>query len=409
MDVRAPTDHGQGYVHRAPTFLVGTDDQQEIMESFQKRDQKFSEAYQKNKPLCFSARSFQMTHPLKLSMGHKDADATKVCPVLLGVCDGVSQLQDFGIDPSILPHELLDICEELAMEQLMPDLLHGQCQYRGPVSLLHEAFIKTESHGSTTVLLAALDNSSQIHGKLHPMVAVLSIGDCKLLTLRRADGPLGRFETVFHTDMQRIGENAQMPLQVTRIDERIDPCFDLSVAVEVIEKGSAVHCVSVFEGDLVIMGSDGVFDNLFLSEVLEICNRNLKPSLKEFSPTPPSLLRHVAQLIVEAAHGKTRRNGGSGEPCETPIGRGGKADDTSVVIGEVVEWTDEHREVWTEIQRSQQWQGLLCGVSQPLCTQGCDPVGEYERRVQIPMGHNGVFPNDVLPFNEDGYPQCVLL
>ena len=33
-----------------------------------------------------------------------------------------------------------------------------------------------------------------------------------------------------------------------------------------------MHCVSAYEGDIVIMGSDGVFDNLFLDEILEMAN-----------------------------------------------------------------------------------------------------------------------------------------
>merc|ERR1719410_1702286 len=107
-------------MQRSPTFLVGTEKQKGILEEFQRREQHFTEEYQKNKPLCFSARAFQQTHPAKVRMGYKDADATLTSPMLLGVCDGVSQLEEFGMDPSELPHELLRVCEELAMMQLIP-------------------------------------------------------------------------------------------------------------------------------------------------------------------------------------------------------------------------------------------------------------------------------------------------
>merc|ERR1719272_440421 len=111
------------------------------------------------------------------------------------------------------------------MMQLIPDELprssNARDAYKGPISLLKEAYEETESFGSTTVLLAALDNSTRIHGKLHPMIAVLSIGDCELLMLRRPkrDEPL---QAVFHTEMQRIDQNVQTPLQLARVDERID-------------------------------------------------------------------------------------------------------------------------------------------------------------------------------------------
>merc|ERR1712003_524340 len=102
---------------------------------------------------------------------------------------------------------------------------------------------------------AILDNSTRIHGKLHPMIAVITVGDCELLILRRIKGLL---QPVFHTEMQRIDGHVQTPLQLARVDERIDADFDEDIALEVIERGSAVHCVSTYEGDVVLMGSDGV-------------------------------------------------------------------------------------------------------------------------------------------------------
>merc|ERR1719199_2055601 len=183
------------------------------------------------------------------------------------------------MDPAVLPHELLQTCEELAMQQLMPDMAQTPGErYKGPISLLKEAYEATESKGSTTVLLAALDNSTRIHGKLHPMIAVLSIGDCELLMLRRTHGRQSPLQAVFHTEMQRIDHNVQTPLQLARVDARIDEDFDETIALEVIEKGSAVHCVSAYEGDILVLGSDGVFDNLFLDEIVDVCNEIIRPT-----------------------------------------------------------------------------------------------------------------------------------
>ena len=39
------------------------------------------------------------------------------------------------------------------------------------------------------------------------------------------------------------------PLQLARVDARIDPNFHEALTIEVIERGSAVHCVSAYEGD----------------------------------------------------------------------------------------------------------------------------------------------------------------
>jgi serine/threonine protein phosphatase PrpC len=381
-----------GDMLRSPTFLVGTEKQRGLLDEFQRRDQHFTEEYQKNKPLCFSARAYQKTHPGKMKNGHKDADATLASPMLLGVADGVSQLEEFGMDASELPNELLRTCEELGMSQLIPGRpVNPQDAYRGPVSLLKEAYEETESLGSTTVLLAILDNSTKIHGKLHPMVAVLTIGDCELLMLRRLHGRQSPLQAVFHTEMQRIDGHVQTPLQLARVDERVDPEFDEELALEVIERGSAVHCVSAYEGDIIVLGSDGVFDNLFLDEVVDICNEALPaPKPGTFVPTQPALLSQIAKRVVEESHSKSKV-GKSGHLPETPIGRGGKMDDTSVVVGEVVEWTQAHSEVWAQVRRQRQWRSVVtCGGIDGTC-RSChkaeDSGDDYEVDLRRPNSH----------------------
>merc|ERR1712187_465772 len=145
---------------------------------------------------------------------------------------------------------------------------------------------------------------------------------------------------------------------------------DEDVALEVIERGSAVHCVSTYEGDIIVLGSDGVFDNLFLDEIVDICNEILLPPREanagNFATTPSTLLVQIAKRIVDASHGKSKV-GSQGSLPETPIGRGGKMDDTSVVVGEVVEWTEAHSKVWAQVRRNKQWQNMVsCG-----CIEAC--------------------------------------
>jgi len=385
-----------GDMKRSPTFLVNGQKQRGILEEFQKREEHYTEEFTKNKPLCFSARAYQMTHPAKARANHRDADATRTSPMLLGVCDGVSQLEDYGMDASELPKELLAVLEELAMLQLMPDGPETPADaYRGPVALLKEAYEATESLGSTTVILAVLDNSTRIHGKLHPMIAVLSIGDCELLLLRRTEGKRGDLSIVFHTEMQRIDGHCQTPLQLARVDERIDADFDEGIALEVIERGSAVHCVSAYEGDILVLGSDGVFDNLFLEEVIDIVNGCLRLP-KNRGSQPPDALEKAAKQIVSAAHRKSEEDSFGVLP-ETPIGRGGKVDDTSVVVGEVVEWTQAHRDILAQVRRHQRWRAMTgCGGMQCApsgggqCGSKCGGGDDSDEESQIPVKTRGL-------------------
>jgi len=346
---------------RSPTFFVGAERQKRNLEDFQRREQQLAEAYSKNKPLCFNARSYQKTHPAKAAKGHKDADACLAAPMILGVADGVSQIEDFGIDASELPHELLKVCEELGMYQLRPDThVAMQDTYRGPIPMLRRAFEATESLGSLTVVLAIMDNSTRIHGKRHPMVAIITIGDCELLILRRIEGKTAPMQAVCHTEMQRIDGHAQTPLQLARVDARIDPDFHEGITIEVIEKGSAVHCVSAYEGDIVVMGSDGVFDNLYLDEITAAVNQMIPPGSAH--PVHPGVLEQIANNIVEACHAKTFP-GRNGQMPEAPIGRGGKKDDTSCVVAEVIEWSEDKTAHWRpRVRQFLQLQGIIGNI-----------------------------------------------
>jgi|Transcript_55352 protein phosphatase PTC7 len=354
---------GEGF-GRSPTFVVGSERQRGTLDSLVRREQHFDEAYQKNKPLCFNAKAFQKTHPVKARKGQSDADATLCSPMLVAIADGVSQIEEFGIDASELPNELLNNVEELAVSQLLP----GQetDEYCGPITMMREAYEATESLGSTTVLTAIMDNSTKIHGKLHPMIAVCSIGDCEILILRRASD--GYLQSVFHTEMQRIDGNAQSPLQLARVDDSVDPDFDPSIAIEVIERGSAVHCVSAFEGDIVILGSDGVFDNLFIDEIVSLVQGMLgspDPAAK-FKAVDRHRLGAIAKRLVLEAHAKTQV--GPGGYRQSPIGPGGKIDDTSCVVAQVVEWTEAHGEAWAEVRQQRGWRNLFtCGGQLPSC------------------------------------------
>jgi len=367
--------HGDRLPVREGTFIISADQQRSALSAYQQiRERHLSQSSQASKPLSFSARSFQRTHPGMMrpdrkGVIHTDADATLVSLMLVGVADGISSLDVLEIDGSELPNELLQAAKEIAMQQLvshqtgLPDDSYG-----GPISLLKEAYEATESLGSTTVLLGILDNSSTVHGQMHPMIAVLTIGDCELLLLRRPKGPQSPLEVVFHTETQRVNaegckqrteDRVHVPMQLGRVDARVDPDFHEDLAIEVIEKGSAVQVVSTFEGDIAILGSDGVFDNVFVHELVDSCNYFMPPSTEEsFEPIHPAVLTQIARQIVHNSHAKTKAGAKRHMP-DTPIGKGGKMDDTSVVVAEVVEWTEDLSSAWSQ----RPWDDFFrCGI-----------------------------------------------
>jgi hypothetical protein len=203
--------------------------------------------------------------------------------------------------------------------------------------------------------------------------------------------------------MQRIDGTVQSPLQVARVGPEIDPNFDEEMAIEVIERGSAVHCISAYEGDIVVLGSDGVFDNMYIEEIVGICEEMLPqpyPYARQ-QPTSRSLLFEIARRIVRDSHSKTQQLPGGGWP-PAPL-RGGKADDTSCVVGEVVEWKREHSEAWVRVRRQKQWNAIFsCGMGGlPTCDDGEESEGDTHRH-SYPQNPNGSFSTTGGSFSEYG-------
>merc|ERR1712066_180078 len=93
---------------------------------------------------------------------------------------------------------------------------------------------------------------------------------------------------------------------------------------------------------------------------------------------------------VQPCHAKTW-GGPNGHMPETPIGKGGKMDDTSVVVAEVIEWTEAHSEVWAQVQRQRDWNKVVtCGGTFKAPCRSCgvdeDEVDNFE---EIPFNqHN---------------------
>jgi hypothetical protein len=257
------------------------------------------------------------------------------------------------------------------MAQLLPDApLAPQDAYKGPVALLKEAYRATESAGSTTVLLAAIDNSSKIHGKVHPMVAVLSVGNCELLVLRRLSGPDGQLEVVFHPDPQ------EGTTGVSRQHGRLNPGKAEEAALEALEENCAVHCVTALEGDVVILGDERVFGSLFLHEVVELCNEVL-PASSAGCDRAALLSELVNRIAQEASYD---------HDFSAMFGSAGAA--VHVVVGEVVEWVPgSQTSARTRMSPCTWWEcsGADCGrknscdsASRPALCEQAKSEGDFE-------------------------------
>lgn len=207
------------------------------------------------------------------------------------------------------------------------------------------AFDRVKSHGAATAVACILDADTRRLG-------ISWIGDSGVMVVRRptkqrsvgeepgAAVSRSRVSMVYKTREQQHSFN--FPYQLSHFPE--------SLHEQVLQKpNSPEDCntadIELQEGDLVLVYTDGVCDNLFEHEILEICNRALSPYSAKLIANPGAATSAsvVAESLVTAAFHRSRDTN-----ARTPFGRhakmngfptwerGGKEDDITLVAGWVV-------------------------------------------------------------------------
>ncbi|KAH7542766.1 hypothetical protein FEM48_Zijuj02G0109500 [Ziziphus jujuba var. spinosa] len=176
-------------------------------------------------------------HPKKVDTGGEDAFfVSKRKGGVIAVADGVSGWAEKDVDPALFPQELMANFYYLLEEQ---EELNND-----PQILIGKAHAATSSIGSATVILAMLERNG--------ILKIANVGDCGLRVIRE-----GR--TVFSTSPQE--HSFDCPYQLS------------SEIVGQTYLDAMVSSVELMEGDTIIMGSDGLFDNVFDNEIVSIIAR----------------------------------------------------------------------------------------------------------------------------------------
>ncbi|BEI93906.1 uncharacterized protein CcaverHIS019_0603650 [Cutaneotrichosporon cavernicola] len=161
-------------------------------------------------------------------------------------------------------------------------------------------------YGSSTCLLALLHHSTLL---------VANLGDCSLLIIRRG-------EVVFRTAEMQHAFNFPLQLGTHSRDEPMKDAKRYDIGVE--------------KEDVVIVGSDGLMDNLFDEDILE--------TLSEFAPPnqsgslPPFSPQLVSEALLDRARAVSEQMTATTPFMMRAIEEGidfvgGKKDDISVVVG----------------------------------------------------------------------------
>ncbi|XP_029153026.1 probable protein phosphatase 2C 26 isoform X1 [Arachis hypogaea] len=264
--------------------------------------------------VSFSVGSCLLPHPDKVDRGGEDALlVSNYNGGVLAIADGVSGWAEEDVDPSLFPREFLANASNFVEDM--------EVNY-DPQILIRKSHAATSSTGSATVIVAMLEKNG--------ILKIANVGDCGLRVIRNGS-------VIFSTSPQE--HYFDCPFQLS--SERAGQTY-LDAAL-----GKQVSNVELIEGDTIVMGSDGLFDNVFDYEIVSTIAtyRDVTEAAKALA----NLARiHATDSNFDSPYSLEARSKGYDAPLWKKIlgmkltvvyckaHRGGKLDDITVIVGQVV-------------------------------------------------------------------------
>lgn len=234
--------------------------------------------------------SCYLPHPDKEDTGGEDAHFICVDEQAIGVADGVGGWADLGVDAGQYARELMSNSVTAIQEE--PKGLID------PARVLVKAHSSTKAKGSSTACIIALTERG-IHA--------INLGDSGFIVVR--DGC-----TVFRSPVQQHGFNFTYQLESGNDGD--------------LPSSGEVFNVPVLAGDVIIAGTDGLFDNLYNNEVTAVVVHAVRAGL-----APQVTAQKIAALARQRAQDSDRQTPFSTAAQDAGYRYyGGKLDDITVVV-----------------------------------------------------------------------------
>lgn len=194
----------------------------------------------------------------------------------LGVADGVGSWREYGVDPREFAHRLMHECRNVVEEASMQKDGKQFQQVIPPAQLMAQAHERVKADGiigSSTACVALFDG---LRHQLH----FSNLGDSGLIVLRHIDSDVAGS---LKRDRKKSRHERTSDLQVSFVSQQqlrsFNHPYQLGFTGEAIPKGeitsfknardSCTSSIHLRRGDIVIMATDGLFDNV---DVDEICH-----------------------------------------------------------------------------------------------------------------------------------------
>lgn len=237
-------------------------------------------------PLRLESGASMLPHPAKVARGGEDAFFIEGDWV--GVADGVSGWAALGVNSGLYSRDLMWQCAEVVR--------WGEAG-KDPRAVIEEAHSRTDFQGSCTVTVACLDDR---------VLRVANLGDSGFLLLR--DGA--------------VVERSQC------MQHAFDSPFHIGKSAGDDPSESQVYELEVHPGDVLLLGTDGLYDNVFETQIINI----VSIAIAEGRPAEVA-----AKRLSVAAQKNASCTTGTTPFCEEAKAagnkyEGGKLDDITVIV-----------------------------------------------------------------------------
>ncbi|MCL7032135.1 hypothetical protein MKW94_007858 [Papaver nudicaule] len=240
--------------------------------------------------------------PKKQSKNPQGEDAHFISDNTVGVADGVGGWTKQGIDSGEYSRQLMSNSLISVTNYMQQDI--------DPMQILTEAYLNTNKQGSSTACILTLINDKGLHA--------VNVGDSGFVVLRRGC-------SIFRSPTQQHGFN--YPYQLGQNSP------DKPSSADVLE------FKEITTGDVIVMGTDGLFDNLFPWEIEKVILDAEEEATSRGGKIEPN---EVAWALAEYALKKSLDPNNptpfaEAEKLNNSLskGTGGKADDITVIVSYV--------------------------------------------------------------------------
>ncbi len=263
------------------------------------------------KQLCLEG-----AYSIREKIGKKCEDRCFVSDKAFGLADGVSAWRMQGIDSGLFAEEFLGLCKAIIQDVFTENSTASSTpqsssdeSHQLSISLKEIAKIalrQTKNKGSSTFLLGFISDNR---------LRVCNLGDCCLIVIRFYDGVP---EIYLRTHVQQHDFNT--PYQICNGTEEENEKV-IKDSPEVAEE----YEIHLEDGDIIIAGSDGLWDNLYPDEILECVKRN-RNNMKKLASSISELAFHKSISHMTTPFEEMVTNYyGAGQ------WKGGKPDDIAVI------------------------------------------------------------------------------